>query len=169
MGSWTILILDQKDVPMPARVRKIEEHKAEAYAMLIIYSFKDAQACYALNTNIMMEVMIPDRGKLAEFEKTGVPWRNIVAFVGHTPPQDRTLFGLIHAKGASCIVGTSRNLDRQFLNKQVEGIEALEPDYRALLRQGTDLIETDIPVPLGRLLYGDSSLPSSKKTFFRHE
>ena len=57
----TILILDQKDVPAAARVKKIEEHKAEAHAMLIVYSFKEAQACHALNPNIMMEVMISTR------------------------------------------------------------------------------------------------------------
>ena len=149
----TILVLDQKDVPVAARVKKIEEHKAETYAMLIVYSFKDAQDCYAMNPNIMMEVMIPNRVKFAEFEKTGVPWSNIVAFVGHTPPQDTILYELIHAKGTSCIVGTSRNLDRQFIDKQITGIESIEQDYRALLQRGADLIETDIPREVGRLLY----------------
>src|SRR5207249_607301 len=67
-----ILMLDQKDVPIAARVKKIEEHKAEAYAMLIAYTFKDVQACYAANPNIMMEVMIPSREKMAEFDKLGV-------------------------------------------------------------------------------------------------
>ena len=36
----TVLVLDQKDVPVAARVKKIEEHKAESYAMLIVYSFQ---------------------------------------------------------------------------------------------------------------------------------
>ena len=40
----TILVLDQKDVPVAERAKKIEEHKAEAYAMLIVLSFKDVQA-----------------------------------------------------------------------------------------------------------------------------
>src|SRR4029453_8368068 len=39
----TILLLDQKDVPVAARVKRIEDHKAESYALLIVYSFKDAQ------------------------------------------------------------------------------------------------------------------------------
>jgi glycerophosphoryl diester phosphodiesterase len=42
----TVLVLDQKDVPLAARVKKIEEHKAEAYAMLIVYSYADAKACF---------------------------------------------------------------------------------------------------------------------------
>lgn len=153
----TILILDEKDVPVAARVRKIEQHKAEAYAMLIVYSFRDAQSCSEMNPNIMLEIMIPSRAKFAEFDKTGVPWRNVVAFVGHTPPDDATLYGLIHEKKTSCVVGSSRNLDRQFLSGQVTDLKQLEQDYRALLQRGADLIETDIPAQLGPLLYGPST------------
>ena len=162
----TVLILDQKDVPVAARVRKIEQHQAEAYAMLIVYSFADAQACHALNPRIMMEVMIPSAEQLARFDKTGVPWHNVVAFVGHTPPEDTMLYESIHAKGALCIVGTSRNLDRKLLAGLVSDLRPLERDYRALLQRGADLIETDIPVELGRLLYGSSPVPSSKQRYF---
>ena len=162
----TVLILDQKDVPVAARVRKIEQHRAEAHAMLIVYSFADAQACYALNPRIMMEVMIPNAEQLDRFDKTDVPWSNVVAFVGHTPPEDAMLYEAIHAKGALCIVGTSRNLDRKLLGGQVSDLRPLERDYRTLLQRGADLIETDIPVELGRLLYRSCSVPSSKQRYF---
>jgi glycerophosphoryl diester phosphodiesterase len=163
----TILVLDQKDVPVAARVKKIEEHKAEGYAMLIVNTFKDAQACYAQNPNVMMEVMIPNRDKVAEFEKLGIPWRNVVAFVGHVPPEDAALYESIHAKGACCMIGTSRNLDRKVITKQTADIKSLEPDYRVFLGRGADLIETDIPTQLGPLLYGSSSAPSQKKQYFQ--
>lgn len=153
----TILILDQKDVPVAARVKKIEEHKAEAYAMLIVYNFKDARSCYAMNPNIMLEVMIPSHAQFAEFERTGVPWRNVVAFVGHTPPDDATLYERIHGKGTSCLVGSSRNLDRRIISGQATDIKLLERDYRDLLQRGADLIETDIPVQVGPLLYGPAT------------
>jgi glycerophosphoryl diester phosphodiesterase len=162
----TILVLDQKDVPVAARVKKIEEHQAEAYAMLIVYSFQEAQACYALNPNVMMEVMVPSREKLAEFEKTGVPWQNVVAFVGHIPPEDPALYEAIHEKGASCLVGSSRNLDRQFTSGQAADIKLLEPGYRAFLKLGADLIETDIPSEIGPLLFGSSPIPPSKRKYF---
>jgi glycerophosphoryl diester phosphodiesterase len=165
----TILVLDQKDVPVAARVKKIEEHKAEAYAMLIVSNFKDARACYALNRNIMMEVMIPDRKKAADFDKTGVPWRNIVAFVGHTPPQDAALYELIHEKGTNCMVGSSRNLDLQVRGKQGADAKRLAPDYRALLQRGADLIETDLPVLTGSMLFSATPVPSSKQKCFHRE
>ncbi len=147
--------------------KKIEEHRAEAYTILIVYSFSDARKCYALNNDIMMEVMIPNRRKLAEFDKTGIPWNNIVAFVGHTHPETPELMQMIHAKGASCIAGTSRNLDRELSNNRLGGNRAIEQAYRDLLQNGIDLIETDIPAEVGRLLYRESTIPASKLQFFR--
>jgi len=162
-----ILVLDQKDVPVAARVKKIEEHKAEAYAMLIVGNFRDVQACYRLNPNVMMEVMIPNREKAAEFDNLGVPWSNVIAFVGHVPPEDLGLYEAIHAKGACCMIGTSRNLDRQLNSGQVADIEQLQPGYRAFLARGADVIETDIPAQLGPLLYKTAPAPDSKRAFFQ--
>jgi glycerophosphoryl diester phosphodiesterase len=163
----TILVLDQKDVPVEVRARKIEEHRAEAYAMLIVYSFKDARKCYELNKNIMMEVMIPNRERFYEFDETGIPWSNIIAFVGHTPPGDKELLQMIHAKGTCCMVGTSRNLDREFIVNRASGTAPVEQHYRALLQLGADLIETDLPREVGKLLYSESAIPASKSQFFQ--
>ena len=163
----TILVLDQKDVPIEVCVRKIEEHRAEAYAMLIVYSFKNAQKCYKLNKNIMMEVMIPNRERFYEFDKTGIPWSNVIAFVGHTPPRDKELLQMIHAKGACCMVGTSRNLDREIIVNRASGNALVEQQYRALLQWGADVIETDLPREVGKLLYSETAIPASKSQFFR--
>jgi glycerophosphoryl diester phosphodiesterase len=162
----TILVLDQKDVPAVERARQVAKHKAEAYAMLIVSSFKDVQAVHALNSNIFMEVMIPNREKVLEFDKLGVPWRNVVAFVGHVPPEDTRLYEMIHERGALCMIGTSRHLDRKFLTREVSDLKLLETDYRAFLKRGADLIETDIPRELGPLLFGSTPIPSSKKDYF---
>ena len=163
----TILVLDQKDVPVEARVRKIEEHRAEAYVILIFYSFRQARKCYELNKNIMMEVMIPNRERFQEFDKAGVPWKNIIAFVGHIPPRDEDLLQMIHAKGACCMVGTSRNLDREFNVNRTSDTESIEQHYRVLLQRGADVIETDLPREVGKLLYSESTIPASKSHFFR--
>jgi glycerophosphoryl diester phosphodiesterase len=163
----TILVLDQKDVPVEVRARKIEEHRAEAYAVLIVYSFKDARKCYELNKNIMMEVMIPTRERFYDFDETGIPWSNIIAFVGHTPPGDKELLQMIHAKGTCCMVGTSRNLDREFIVNRASGTRPVEQHYRALLQRGADVIETDLPREVGKLLYSESVIPASKSQFFQ--
>jgi glycerophosphoryl diester phosphodiesterase len=102
----------------------------------------------------MMEVMITSREKFATFDKTGIPWSNIIAFVGHSPPRDSGLYGLIHAKGTSCMAGTSRNIDRQFIDQHITRIESLSKAYHGLIDKGIDLIETDIPREVGQLIYG---------------
>ena len=163
----TVLVIDQKDVPVQERVRKIEEHQAEAFTILIVYNFRDARKCYDLNKDIMMEVMIPNRAKFWEFDETGIPWNNIMAFTGHTQPEDPELLDMIHTKGACCIVGTSRNLDRHLTVERAKGNRDAERRYRHLLKCGVDVIETDLPRRIGRLLYGESDIPASKAPFFR--
>jgi glycerophosphoryl diester phosphodiesterase len=163
----TILVLDKKDLPVKDVVRKIEEHHAESYVMVMAYSFKEITECHALNRNIMMEIMVENSDRFDGFEKTGVPWSNIIAFVGHTQTPDAELCKRIRAKGASCMAGSSRNIDRRFLDRRVTGMEALRPEYQAMLGLGVDVIETDIPRELGPLLYGGQPVSSSKAKFFR--
>lgn len=162
----TLLVLDQKDVTAVERAGIVTRHKAEAHVLLIVSSFADAVAVHRLNPEIAMEVMIPTLAKAREFDQLGVPWRNVVAFVGHTPPEDPELYAFIHDKGACCMIGTSRNLDRKIIQKEVPDIRSLEPDYRAFLKRGADLIETDIPVLLGPLLYRGAQVPETKRAFF---
>ena len=164
----TILVLDNKDVPVRDLVRKIEEHHAEACAMVMAYSFEVIKECHALNPKIMMEIMVGDRKRLEGFDQTGVPWRNVIAFVGHTPPQEAGLCDEIHAKGARCMAGTSRNIDLRFLRGQAPRMEELEPDYRALLKLGVDVIETDIPRQVAPLLYPNQPLPAAQAKYFRY-
>lgn len=163
----TILVLDQKDVSAVDRAKIISEHQAEAYVMLIVSSFRDVQAVHQLNPKIMMEVMIPHLAQAAAFDKLGVPWSNVVAFVGHNPPTDKALYEYIHRQGTCCMIGTSRNLDRRFISGEVDGLQQLEPDYRALLSRGADIIETDIPAELGQLLYRGTPIPASLKPYFQ--
>ena len=162
----TILVLDQKTVPVKARIRKIEEHDAEAYSILIVYSLEDARLCYAMNRQIMMEVMMTSREQFRAFDKTGVPWSHVIAFVGHSPPRDSRLYKMIHARGSSCMAGTSRNIDRQFINQHVTSIESLNEAYHALMDMGIDLVETDIPREVGPLIYGKQQIPPSRVKFY---
>lgn len=163
----TIVILDKKNVPVEACVTKIEEHQAEAYAMVMAYSFQDIRRCHELNHDIMMEVMIGDRNRFRGFDESGVPWSRIVAFVGHSPPEDKELLEMIHAKGACCMAGTSRNLDRQLRVAVESDLGALDREYRARLDFGVDLIETDLPIRVGNLLYAKPTIPVSKSQYFR--
>lgn len=147
-----ILLLDKKDVPIEKRLEIVEKYNAEAYTIIMAYTFAEAKLCYSLNKNVMMQVFINSTEKVKEFEKTGVPWKNVVAFVGHSKPGETDFIRLLHQHGTLCIMGTSRNLDLKYSNDEVKGINELENDYKALLEIGIDIIETDIPVPLSKIL-----------------
>ncbi len=160
----TILVLDQKDVPLELRIRKIREHKAESYVMLIVGSLKDALACYRDNPEVMMEFMVPDHERIAAMDASGIPWANVIAFVGHTPPTDKSLYQAIHDRGACCMIGTSRNLDKDFPVRFESNPSQLESEYRELLQRGADIIETDLPREVGKMLFKGSSIPEQMKS-----
>jgi glycerophosphoryl diester phosphodiesterase len=145
-----VLVLDRKDVPIETRIKMVEDYNAEACAIVMAYTFEEAQLGYRLNKNILMQVFINSPEKVEEFDKTGVPWENIVAFVGHSMPDDPAVFHLIHQKGSLCIVGTSRNLDRDLLSEGNN--EDLKEKYLEIFRAGADILETDTPVPLSKLI-----------------
>lgn len=140
----TVLVVDQKDVPLEQRISAITENKAEGFVMLIISNLKQAQQVYASNPNITMEIMVPDLKRVKAIDESNLPWQNLVAFVGHQPPYNRDLIHAIHERGAMCMAGTSRNLDLE-LATAIQSTNRLTESYRNLLDLGIDIIETDLP------------------------
>lgn len=163
----TVLVLDKKNVPAREAARIVTARKAEAFVMVMAYSAKDITEVHAINPDLMMEVMMGTPQRVEEFDRTGVPWANVIAFVGHTATPDPELCRRIRAKGAACMAGTSRNVDRSFLGGRVPTVEPLRPEYRAVLAAGVDVIETDIPREIGPLLFGGATLPAGKARFLR--
>lgn len=162
----TIFVLDNKGVSIEARVKTVKKNMAEAYCIVMAYNFEEAKACYQLDNEIMMQVFIPNMVKFAEFDKTGIPWSNVVVFVGHQLPDDLSVIKSIHEKGARCILGTSRNLDKMYTDGKVSGIGDLKSNYVDLFWKGIDILETDIPVPLSSILDWENTFNPSLQSFF---
>ena len=162
----TVLILDQKDVPAAVRAQKIKAAHAQACAMVMCYSYEDAKAVYAIDSNIMMEVFIPNIQKAETFDQTGVPWRNIVAFVTHGEPKDKAIFQYLHDKGVMTIRGSSRNVDRAFLAEKISKNQ-LEKAYRNMIETGTDIIEADLGVQAGVTLQQMPTRQRTKSKYFK--
>ncbi|RPD41691.1 glycerophosphodiester phosphodiesterase family protein [Chitinophaga barathri] len=162
----TILVIDAKDVPIDVRAGKVVEHKAEGSAIIIAYSIEDIQKCYKVSKDIVMEVMAAKPEQIAELDKCGVPWENMIGFVSHDMPQDKNMFSEIHKRGAMCILGSSRNIDRQFMNGKITAAE-LEAGYLNLVRQGADVIEADLGIESGAALSSLQQAASSKAKYFR--
>ena len=163
----TILVVDMKEVSIETRVKKIQEHHVQNNAIVIAYSFDDAKRCYAMDKNIIMEVMMPDKQAVASFDSTGVSWQNVVAFVTHTQPKDKGIFELIHSKGAMCIMGSSRSVDKDFAAGKIKGVDELEKQYHALISEGADIIEADMGIEAGAALEKIKPSKSSKSKYFK--
>jgi glycerophosphoryl diester phosphodiesterase len=163
----TVLVLDQKTVPMEARVRKIQEHQAQAHALVIAYSLEDAKRCYELDKEIMQEVMMPDRAALDNFARTGIAWRNLIAFVTHTQPREQNIYQLLHEQGVRTIVGTSRTLDREFTAGKITDRRLLTEKYQALIRDGVDIIEADLGIEAGQALQQISSKNQLQRKYLK--
>lgn len=157
----TVLFIDNKQVvPWEMTEQKIRDHGAEAWAMVIAYSLEEAQNYYARNKNIMMEVFIPNRGKMIAFDNSGVPWKNVVAFIAHAKSENKELYGLIHQRRAMCMIGSGRIYDKAFTagNKGV---------YEEIIREGADVIEADLAIEAGLVLAKLTPAKSSKRKFFK--
>ncbi|WP_369047972.1 glycerophosphodiester phosphodiesterase family protein [Tenacibaculum sp. UWU-22] len=146
----TFLILDMKDVPTEQRVKEIQRNKGQSSTILMVYNYKDAKLCYDLDPTIMMEVFIPTLEKAKEFEKTGVPWKNVIAFITHQKPEDDSVINYLHTKDVLCIVGSSRTVDVQYTKDN--DIDKLNQGYESILQTGADIIEANLGILAGKYM-----------------
>ena len=161
----TILVIDMKDVPIEARVKKIMENNAEGNAIVISYSMEDTKKCYEMNKNIVMEVMMGKIENVGIMDKSGVPWENVIGFVSHELPKDNKIFEELHIRGTMAIQGSSRNYDIQFMKGRIKENE-LANGYRSLINQGADIIEADLGIEAGAALKSLQDVKSSKSKYF---
>lgn len=164
----TIIIIDMKDVSAEKRAEEIIEHGAQNYAMVMCYSFDDAKKVYEIDERIMMEVFIPDVESAERFEKTGVPWSNVVAFVTHGEPKDPNVFDYLHEREVMAIRGSSFNIDRKYSSGKISRKE-LQKGYQNFLTSGTDIIEADLGVHAGKEVYKNSYEGHDKMKYFKYE
>ncbi len=134
----TILTLDVKrGVPAEKVVEIVKAAQAEAYALVITYSLRDAKTYYELDTALMQSVSIRNQEDLQAFEESGIPYEKIIVFTGVSKYDPSTVQAL-HQKGVYCILGTMWKLDKQAL---AQGTDV----YKKLLEDGIDILATDEP------------------------
>lgn len=161
----TILVIDAKDVPIEVRAQKIVENNALGSAIVIAYSIEDIKKCYSLNKDVVMEIMMGKPENITALDNSGVPWENVIGFVSHDLPADKTIFAEVHKRGAMCILGSSRNIDRQFTTGKINADE-LKNGYLNLINHGADVIEADLGIEAGTALKDLQGVKSSKSKYF---
>lgn len=161
----TVLFLDTKDVDVLERARAIQRHDAHAWAVVMAYSFEDARRVYDFDPDILMQVFLPDTAAIARFDDTGIPWDQVVGFVTHTTPREPGIFAAIAARDTMGILGTSRTMDRAYLDGEIDR-EQLLARYRAAIAAGAHVVEADLGIEAGEALEPLRAAASATARFF---
>ncbi|MGS2740156.1 glycerophosphodiester phosphodiesterase family protein [Sinomicrobium sp. M5D2P17] len=156
----TVLILDKKDVPPEMTASLIKELKAESHVMVTVHNAAQALFYYRDNPEIVMEAFVKTKKALKEYEEAGIPWEHIMAYVGlEETAEAKEICERLHERGAMCMISTAPVYDKMDREKRTGA-------YRSIIENGTDIIEADRAVEVGRLLKKMSPESSSKKKYF---
>jgi len=137
----TIINLDRKDVPLSMTAKKLREHQAEATVMLTVHSADQAKFYLRENRNRMFSAFIRNKKEFDEYEKAGIPWSQIMAYVGPTnKPGNKEMYDLLHAKGVMCMISAAPSYDK------LPDPAARKNAYQEIIKAGADVLESDLPI-----------------------
>ncbi|MBC8111326.1 MAG: glycerophosphodiester phosphodiesterase family protein [Verrucomicrobia bacterium] len=155
----TVLTVDVKrEIPPEMIVAAIAKRKAQSYAIVIAYQIDNALKYYKLDSTLSFSVNVRNAGDLERLDKSGLPYKNIFAFVGTSEP-DSVIYQELHKRGISCMVGTMGNLDRRHQARQ-------KNIYEEIIKNGADMLSTDYPKEAYESLKNTMPETSEKKKFF---
>jgi glycerophosphoryl diester phosphodiesterase len=154
----TILMLDKKDVPLQTILKKIANHNAESYVLVSTYEPKEALFYYKHNKNIMFEAFILHEKLIKEYENTGIPCRNIVAYVSKS--KNKGLYTALHERKIMCIYYTTPVLEK--IESSSERIKA----YQNVIQNGGDILLSDNIFEVSHAIQPLLPKTSSKQHFF---
>ncbi len=138
-----VLNLDRKDVPPEMIIDLIKKCDAERHIMLTVHSGAQAKYYYDRLPEAMLSARIRNEAEYEDFAGAGVPWENMIAYVGQTfDENNKLLVDKLHAHGVRCMIALSPTHDR------LESAEQRAAKYEEELSRYPDIIETDYPIEL---------------------
>ncbi|MDR1859987.1 MAG: glycerophosphodiester phosphodiesterase family protein [Bacteroidales bacterium] len=144
----TIINLDKKDVPLAVTAALITRLKAEDRVMVTVHTGAQARFYYDRIPTIMMSVFCTTRNEFEDFLISGVPPDNVIAYVGPSINSDnRYIVERLHKMGIRCMISLAPTHDR------LATPEERQEKYLMELAAKPDIIETDRPVELGKVLH----------------
>lgn len=157
----TVLILDKKDVPFEMTAKIIKDNQAEGNVMVTVHTAKEARWYYDRNKDIVFEAFVKTQAALESYEAAGIPWAQIMAYVGpDNSPQLKPLYAQLNKRGVMCMISTAPTYDK--LPSAAERTAA----YQAIIRDGASLIEADLSIEAATAIQPLMPAKSAKKKFF---
>lgn len=142
----TILNLDHKDVPLEMTAKLLKECKNEM-VMLTVHNVKQAKFYMDDDPNHMLSAFVLTKQAYYAYEKAGIPWKNMIAYIGPTnKPENKELIGMLHAKGVMCMISAAPSYDK------LKTPEERDPHYRETFVQGADILESDLPIEVAEAI-----------------
>jgi glycerophosphoryl diester phosphodiesterase len=142
----TVLNLDHKDVPLEMTAKLLKECGNEM-VMLTVHNAQQAKFYVDDDPAHMLSAWVLDRKAFDELAKAGIPWKNLIAYIGPTnKPENKQLFDLLHARGVMCMISAASSYDK--LGNRAER----DAHYRETFAQGADILESDLPIEVAAAL-----------------
>lgn len=142
----TILDLDKKDVPLATTAKIIRDMNAWHFVIVTVHNAEQAAFYYQQNNQQMMSAFVKNVEEMYSYEKAGVPWKNMIAYVGsQNVPEIQPLMDSLHARGVMCMISAAPKYDK--LPTEEERARA----YRAIFERGTDILESDLPIEVAKV------------------
>jgi glycerophosphoryl diester phosphodiesterase len=137
----TVINLDKKDVPMKMIADLIKNHQAENHVMLTVHTGAQARYYYDRLPGVMLSVFARNAKEFHDISISGVPWRNMIAYVGHTiNDNNREIVEKLHERGVRCMVSFAPTHDK------LPAANERQNAYKEELSKNPDIIESDLPV-----------------------
>lgn len=143
----TILNLDRKDVPPSMIADLLDAEQAWSFVMLTVHKPEQAEVYLKRNPNAMFSAHIRSVEAFNDYKAAGIPWGQIMAYIGpKVTPENQQLYTLLHEQGVKCMISSASSYDK--LDAPVERAEA----YRAIIADGADVLESDLPIEVSAAL-----------------
>lgn len=138
----TILNLDIKDVPPVMKADLVRRYNAFDYVMFTVHTPEEARFFYDYDHRSRCSAWIMDEKEMKAYEQAGVPWSAItIAYVGPlSKAENKPFYDLLHQRGVLIMVSGAPVYDKE------ERAEQRAADYRKIIRDGADVIESDRPI-----------------------
>lgn len=157
----TIINLDKKDVPLATTMKKLKQHNAAAHVMLTVHNAEQAKYYYDNIPGIMFSAFVKTKQELESYEKAGVPWASIMAYVGpENKPENKEMYDLLHARGVMCMISAAPTYDK------LKDPVARKKAYQEIFEKGADVLESDLPIEVAVAIQGQIPKNSKKAKYF---
>ena len=143
----TVVNLDKKDVPMGMIVALIKQLHAENRVMLTVHTGEQARYYYDRFPSVMMSAFSRTQKEYEDMDKSGVPWKNMIAYVGPSfNAGNKEIVESLHAKGVRCMISLAPTHD------QLKTPGERQKAYLQEISKQPDIIESDIPTEISTAL-----------------